>query len=148
MAKAIRLTNPNVFSVPDVIDIFKRALENFEMFNGDFEEALPELQIMVSKPEVGVMLGVEDGKFKGIGIVLLPDDKFSPIPQVPLFYNEGSMAIKRALVSKIVDFIVENGYTKFQAINTSGKADSIWARAFRRAGKSRRIGSIMEFEIG
>lgn len=148
MAQAIRLTNPQVFQVPEVQDIFRRALANFTMFNGNFDEAIPELERLVQNERAGVIIGVDKGVFKGIGIALLPDDKFSPIPQVPLFYNEGDMSMKRAIVTKIVDFIAQSGYTKFHAINTTDKADSIWARGFRRAGPSKRVGSIMEFQIG
>ncbi len=148
MAQAIRLQNEQVFSVPEVQTIFKKALTDFDMFNGDFDEAIPELQQMVQNPRTGVMMGVNKGKFEAVGIVLLPNDKFTPTPQVALFYNEGNMAMKRALVAKIVDFVAGAGYTKFRAINTTEKADSVWARAFRRAGPSGRVGSIMEFEIG
>ncbi len=148
MAQAIRLTNPQVFQVPEVQDIFRRALTNFTMFHGDFDEAVPELEKLVENPMAGVIVGVEKGKFESIGIVLLPTDKFAPIPQVPLFYNEGNMTMKRVLVAKIVDFVAQGGYTKFHAMNTTDKADSIWARSFRRAGPSRRVGSIMEFQIG
>ncbi len=148
MAQAIRLQNEQVFSVPEVKDIFKRAFDGFDMFSGDFEEAIPELEAMVKNPRTGVMMGVNKGKFEAVGIVLLPDDKFTPTPQVALFYNEGNMAMKRVLVAKIVDFVAGAGYTKFRAINNTDKADSVWARSFRRAGQSDRVGSIMEFKIG
>jgi len=148
MAQAIRLQNEQVFQVLEVQNIFKRAFEDFDMFSGDFKEAIPELEGMVKNPRTGVMMGVNKGKFEAVGIVLLPDDKFTPTPQVALFYNEGNMAMKRALVAKIVDFVAGAGYTRFRAINTTEKADSVWARAFRRAGPSDRVGSIMEFQIG
>lgn len=148
MAQAIRVTNPQVFQVPEVQTIFKKAFEDFDMFSGDFDEAIPELMSMVDNPYTGMMMGVNKGNFEAVGIVLLPNDKFTPIPQVPLFYNEGNMAMKRALVAKIVDFVASAGYTKFRAINRTEKADSVWARSFRRAGESERVGSIMEFKIG
>ena len=112
MAQAIRLQNEQVFSVPEVKNIFKRAFANFDMFSGSFEDAVPELEKMVKNPRAGVMMGVNKGQFEAIGIVLLPDDKFTPTPQVALFYNEGNMAMKRALVAKIVDFVAGAGYTK------------------------------------
>ena len=148
MAQAIELQNPQVFNVPEVQDVFRKAFSGFDMFKGNFDDALPELSSMVENKSIGMMVGVQGGKFTACGIVILPNDKFTPTPQVALFYNEGNMAMKRALVAKIVDFVASAGYTKFRAINSTEKADSIWARGFRRAGKSYRVGSIMEFQIG
>lgn len=148
MPQIVRMQNAKAFEVKGVTDVFRRAFDGHPMVEGGFDEARPAFEGMLSNPYVGVFVGAEKGEFKALAIVTLPTDKYAPIPQVPRFYSDGSPDLKKAMVKQVVDFVMENGYTRFWATNSTGKPDAVWERAFKEAGEMKPVGSIMEISIG
>lgn len=149
MAHVARLQNPTVLEKGPVRELFVRAFDGYPLLPAGFEDAAEDFQKLLPAPHVGVFVGAEKGQFKGLAVVLLPVDKSVPVPQVFHFYTEGrSVALRDALVGAVVDFVVQSGYSTFWAINMTRKADTVWARAFRKAGTAKRLGSVMEFGVG
>lgn len=147
MPNVVELNNPEALRAEPVQEFFIRALSSSALGELDMVSAVGELIGAITSQNVVIFIGMEDGFIKGLAIVMLPSSGFSPVPQVAHFYNEGSAKLKRELVKTVVDFVQENGYNRFWAINATGRADSVWARTFWRAGKTSKVGSIMEFEI-
>lgn len=82
-----------------------------------------------------------------LALLTLPEEDDPTPPQVAHFFNTGSPILKNKLVDKVVEVVKARGYMSFRAINATGRADSVWARTFKRAGEASRIGSIMEFTL-
>jgi hypothetical protein len=146
MAKVVRMTNPEAFSVEEIRELFTQAFEKNPMTT--FEKAVADMTLAAGDPNIGMFIGVEGGEFLGLSIVCLPHNKLVPMPSVYHFANFGSDALRALLVDETVDFCIKNGYTRFWAINVTGKSDKAYGSLFEKAGKSKRIGSFLEFQIG
>lgn len=134
--KALRVVNPKI-----VEDERFRAIEQkaCEVTFGQYDH-LPSRWIE-DQDNFGVFIAYEGAEIKGLSGIML-----DTIPQWVFFAADSSEA-KRALVSMGVDFLKDNGYTRFVAANTSGAADSVWKRAFWRKGEAKKIATIMEFTL-
>jgi len=146
MATTAILRNPAALATPEVGDLFARAFPPGGLL-GEWKEAAPDFVPWVLSPHVRIILGAEGGELRGLAVVVLPNDKILPLPQVVHFFNDGSVKMRAALIDAVLDICREMGYDRFQAINGTAKPDSVWARTFRRAGAARRIGGILEFEV-
>lgn len=149
MAKitVFEVTNPDALDVPEFEEFARRVIKAYPFATVDLEDALSDLIMLITDPTVNVLAAVEGTEFKGMAILVHQTDQFSPVPQVAHFHNEGRPKVKRELVNRVVEIVKDKGYNKFWAVNATATADSVWARAFHRAGKSNKIGSIMEFEV-
>lgn len=147
MAHVIELTNSNALEWRELADFFKMAFAGSFLKRASWEDVKPALGGFMDSPNAAVFLGLEGDRFAGGSIILLPEVRFIPYPQVVHLFCFGSPTLRRALVTKVVDFARENGYSTIWAINGSGKPDSVWKRAFRSAGPARKIGSIMAFDL-
>lgn len=92
---------------------------------------------------------VQAGEFRGLAITFPPEGPLETLPQVVTFYaKRGSKkGLKSGLLLALVDFLKENHYTKAQVITAAGVRDSVFRRAFKKAGKSKKVGSIMELDL-
>lgn len=143
----VEVINPQALTAKPVQDFMFEAVRASSVGEPDLAQAANNLITAILSKNTAVFVGTEDQMFKSLAIVSLPSPGEAQVPQVPHFYNAGSPKLKRETVQKVVDFVIEKGYNSFWAINGTGTADSVWARSFRRAGKSHKIGSIMEFTI-
>ncbi len=146
MAKVVRLTNPAALERDEVQALFRAAFENNPL--ADFDQVRPELAALPADPMIGLFIGAEKGALLGLVVACLPRSTLTPAPSVYHFYNAGSAKLREALVSAMVDFFLEAGYTRFWAINTTGRDDEPYMKLFRSAGEAQRIGSFLEFKIG
>lgn len=111
-------------------------------------ELLADVRAWAKDPLCGVFVYENDlGTVLGAAVVKLPFGAVSTVPQVVGFSARGSVA-KEALVEAVTTFVREAGYTRFWAINGTGKTDAVWARTFRKAGPAKRIASVLEVDIG
>ncbi len=146
MTRIVRLTNPDAFARPEVQKLFTKAFENNSLTN--FDDAAAELALVASDPLVAILIGAEKGKLRALAIACLPRSTLTPLPTVYHFYNGGSAKLRNALVDATVDFFMEAGYTRFLAINQTGRSDEAYAKLFRRAGEAERISSMLDFKVG
>ena len=143
-----RITNPKAMLAADVQALFRAAVAKSPIAGGDFDAAAGDFVDLVANPKIGVFVGVENGEFRSLCIIGLPTDRLTPYPQVIHFYNRGSKELREAMVETGRRWIIENGYARFWLIQASGHSDKAWRKTFRRAGKAKTIGSVMEVEIG
>ena len=148
MPTVVRVKNAEGLTMPDLRALVSRALKASLFRVGDTDAVLPEIAAMVNDPAFGVFIAVEGGKFKGIMVIALPRDALLTLPQITIFYSEGTKAVSSALIDAGLEWVVGSGFSRFWAINVTKRSDAVWARAFRKAGAPHRIGSIMEFGIG
>ena len=146
MPKVIRLQNPNALSSPEFRAFLKRSVKRGALLGDD---ALVELLLTrMAVPTFAALVGVEAGKFKAITLVTLPETVSQSLPYVAHFYNEGSAALRDAVLKAMVDFIIQGGYTKFLAVNLADRDFKAWAKVFEKAGKATELGRLVEFEVG
>lgn len=148
--RVLRLRNLAALKNEAVQELLIRGLHNYA---GSLDPAVVPQMVKAVGQAIGderhaVLVGLQDDKLLSFAIVTTPSRAFDLLPQVAHFYNTGSNALKRAMIDRIVEFVSENGYSSFLAVNATGSPDSVWARAFHRAGKARVVGSILEFEVG
>lgn len=146
--RVIRVGNPATFAIPEVRGLFERGFANSPLTPTGFGPAIKDFENMTKDPLVGVFLAYDDGKFQGFGIVILPHKTLVPYPQILHLYSEGKPKISEGLIEAGVAYMKEHGYTKFWALNGSGKSDKVWQRALRKGGSARKLASLMEFEVG
>ncbi len=143
-----RLTNPAAFDRPEVERLFTRAFEHNPL--ASFPECKEELRVAAGAEHVAILIGAEEGKLHSLAIACLPLNALTPLPTVYFFYHnkKGSALLRNALVDAVVDFFLQSGYTRFLAINETGRSDEAYGKLFRRAGETQRIGSRLEFKVG
>lgn len=141
------LDDPKWLTVRALQELFERAFASLpNVFPGGFEAIVEDIVELCRSAEAVILVGVEDKVPKGLSIVLFPVNKLATVPQVMLFYNEGSLALRKSLTKATVEIVQARGYVTFWALNASGAPDSVWARTFRLAGKARPIGGVLEFD--
>lgn len=141
------MTNPKALLAEEVQSLFREALEKTILAPGGFEEVAEDIVHLIETPGAYVLIGEENNELKALSITVLPESKIQPWPQVLHIFNKGSPKMRDMIIKGTVDFVKEKGYDRFWAVNGSGKSDVVWAHTFRKAGKSTKIGSILEFQI-
>lgn len=145
----IRVRNPGAARDPALKDFMLEALASSQMPWSDPEAVVPELLGRALSPSGALHLALDGGQYRGVAITTMPSGPVDELPRVVLFYvRKGSKkGLRQALIQGVVDFLKENHYTKGWAINGTGRPDSLYARMFRKAGKIKKVGSIMEFDL-
>lgn len=115
---------------------------------GGFPARKDLLKELVQDPAWRLWVGVEEGRLAGCCLAFSPPPG-EPLlrPQVMHFHNDGTAALRRALMDAWIAWFKSNGHISAWAINASDRPDSLWARAFRVAGEWRKVGSIMECDL-
>lgn len=146
MAYVTRVESPEIYLVPSVKEFLREAFPAGSIvFMPGYDKA-PAL--LVEKLMEGeVILGSEGGRLVGMVVIHFPDPEREEPPQISHFFNKGSADMRRQLIDAGVEIMKEKGYIKFWTCNFTGRPDSVWARTFKRAGKSKKLGSLMEVEF-
>ena len=149
MPKVILLRNPRALLVPDVAMLIKRAVEGTEhVAPGGIDTTAKEFFDYTTDEDKFLFLGMEDGAPKGLEMGYFPDSALFPLPVVTLIYNEGSKALIKVMLSATVEHITAHGYSKFWAMNATGKSDKAWIRALTPKGTTGRvIANVIEMSI-
>lgn len=148
--EVVELKNPKALLVPAVAGLFKRGFESVHFAApGGFDSVAPDVYEYVESDGYFVFIGAEDGQFKSLAMGFYPSGNLFPYPTVVLVYNEGSPALRVATIRKMVDNLLERGYTSLWAINASEHDTKVWQRLFHRGmgGTSRVIGEVVEFSV-
>lgn len=146
----IELKNPKALMVAEIQGLFKRMTEKVSFAApGGFDSIAPDLFRYVTSDDYFVVLGFEDGAPKSLAMGFFPADNIFPYPTITVVYNEGTPALVKALGAKLLDTLMQRGYSRAWAINASGKPDRAWQRLFRLPGQTqvKRLGSVMEFRV-
>jgi hypothetical protein len=145
----IELRNPNALGITDIQQLIKRAVESGALLApGGFDTVAADIFTFVTDPNQFMLLGAEDGAFKSVVLAFLPVGNLFPYPTVVLFYNEGSRALSKATQDKLLDIMLEHGYTRLLAVNSSKRGDKVWQKALTPAGATSNIvGSLALFEV-
>lgn len=148
MVDVVTLSNPEAMLREDVQDLFRRAFPEGGLVAPDgFDSVAEDFVKLVLDNNSEVLVAADKTGLKGLAIILYPDSPIIPTPQVFHLYCQGSFRAKDTLVQAVVDKVREKGYTRMWAINGTGKPDAVWARAFRKAGQPKPVGSVMEFDL-
>ena len=149
MPRAVLLRNPRALLIPDVAMLIKRAVEGTEhVAPGGIDTTAKEFFDYTTAEDKFLFLGMEDGAPKGLVMGYFPDSALFPLPMVTLIYNEGTKALSKKMQEAVVDHISAHGYSKFWAMNATGKSDAVWIRALTPKGvKGRKIATVIEMAI-
>ena len=141
------LQNPDLLELASVQALFRAAFPAGTLVLGGFDEAPEHYRELIADPRYEWVIGVEDDELRTVAVVYLPASEDNAHAQILHFYNKGSARLRAAVVDKLVEILRARGHIKVWAINQTGAPDSIWSRMFRRAGESRKVGSIMEVSL-
>ena len=149
MPKAVLLRNPRALLIPDVAMLIKRAVEGTEhIAPGGIDTTAQEFFNYTTDESMFLFLGMEDGAAKGLVMGYFPDSALFPFPMVTLIYNEGTKALLKLMSKEIVDHISSHGYSKFWAMNGTGRSDDVWIRALLPEGTTgRTIATVLEMAV-
>ena len=150
MAEVIEVLNPAALrGIPDIWKLFEQLYpEGGDLLPGGAEAIAGDLAEDITSDSAIILVGYENAKPVGFIHVRLPNPPWEPEPVCVGWVNNGRKATGRAMIDKGVEFLRERGYSSFRALNSTDKADSIWARSFRRVTKpGTRLCSVMRFEF-
>lgn len=134
-----RVYNVRALGLPAVMDLL-------ETYEPDPRRWNP-LAKMVMDGTGAIFIGGAGSRLTGIAMVTLPDNTITTVPQIIHFYCSSGATVKKMLIAEVLRYLRDNGYSKYWALNYTGRPDSIWVRAFRGAGRPRRVGSVIEFDL-
>lgn len=147
--EVVQVTNPLVLD-RELMAAFLASVfpEDSIALPGGFPARKDLLKELVQDPAWRLWVGMEDGRLAGCCLAFSPPAS-EPLlkPQVMHFHNDGTAALRRALMEAWVEWMRANNHMTVWAINASDRPDSLWARAFRTAGEWRKVGSIMEVDL-
>ncbi len=149
MPKVILLRNPRALLVPNVAVLLKRAVEGTEhVAPGGIDTTATEFFRYTTDESMFLFLGIEKGTPKGLVMGYFPDSALFPLPMVTLIYNEGTKALSKKMQEAVVEHISAHGYSKFWAMNATGRSDAVWIRALTPKGvKGHTIATVIEMAI-
>lgn len=144
------LKNAQALLAPGVQAFFKKVFKPGEnmMIPLGFEENPQPVVNAVNQPTQAIFIGVEAGEWKGMAWMGLPDGVANTEPFCAYFFNEGKAATRDALLAAMVDFVLQNGYTSYVALNSSGREDAAWLKTFRKAGEPTKVATVYRFVVG
>lgn len=141
--QTIRLQNAKALELPEIEAFLSRA------FGQPHWEGIPVTRFLaehLTNPKLALLMGFRGNSPTGLVLISLPASPLSKHPEVIHFYCESGPVQSRALIKAGLDFIRENGYNTYWAVNMSERPDAVWSRALRPKGwHSRKVGTLMEF---
>lgn len=146
---AFVLRDPRALAKPEILNLLKRAVEagTFLAPNGWDTVARDIVNFVVDENQF-MILGIQDGKFVGCVLGYFPGGNLFPYPTVVSIYNEGSRETSRELRDELLETLMNAGYTRMLAVNTSGHEDGVWLRGLTPEGATGSIvGSLAMFEV-
>ncbi len=149
MSKIVLLRNPRALLIPDVAMLIKRAVESTEhVAPGGIDTTAKEFFDYTTDEDKFLFLGMENGAPKGLEMGYFPDSALFPFPMVTLIYNEGTKALTKVMLTATVEHITAHGYSKFWAMNATGRSDKTWIRALTPKGTTGHvIANVIEMAI-
>lgn len=134
----IEARNPAAFSTGPLRELLDKATGSPE--KSDY------LIASLGKPWLTVLVAL-DPLPVGFVTILWPPSPLQPSPQAGHLWAANAKT-RKTLSAAVVAAMQAKGYTKGLVVNSSGKDDAVYLRAFRGIGKPSRIASAFEFEFG
>lgn len=143
------LRNPQALMKPDIQGILQRTVESgVFLAPSGWNSVAQDIIDFVMNPQQFMILGIEAGEFKGCILGFLPHGNLFPYPTVVAIYNEGTRALSKELQAALLDHLLEAGYTRMLAVNSSGHEDAVWLKGLTPEGATGSIvGSLAMFEV-
>lgn len=148
--EVIQLKNPRALMLPPVQALLRRATGSIDFVApGGFDTIARDVFEFVTNDNYFMLLGQEGGEWKSVVMGFYPSNNMFPYPTVVLLYNEGTPALRKATMRKLLDILVNAGYTSAWAVNGTKHSDAAWSRLFELPGttKAHKIGSVMEIKV-
>lgn len=141
----IEVRDPNVFETDECRAFFQRAFVTGRPMQ-------PQLALDVSRAlclvqRSVILMGLEDGEWRGLLMGTLPVSPIAPHPNVFFLYNAGSAEMRKALIQQAIDWMHANGYTEATATNWSPHSDEAWLRLWGDLGNVQKQASTFLFSI-
>lgn len=148
----IEIKNPAALAMPDVLRIIQAALEQDPaLCDGEFTQCLPELYEVINNPLAFLIIGADPGQpWQAVALGHMPHKSrhLMAWPTCTLIYNEGSKELREAIKVHVLDTFIAAGYTRFLAVNGSGRSDKAWEKTFEHERvKLKRQGTMCWFEV-
>lgn len=148
--QAIHVKNARALLVPEVEGLIRRATMSISFAApGGFDSIAQDMWSFVTNDNLFMVMGMENGKHTGLVLGGFPSLAIFPYPTIFLFYNEGSPKMVKTLAQKTLDIMLERGYTKAWAVNSSHGSDKAWQRLFRLNGVTDLVplGTVFELRV-
>lgn len=148
--QAIHVKNPHVLMVPEMQGLIQRATTSVHFAApGGFDSIATDMYKFITADGLFMVVGMENGKHVGMVLGGFPSLAIFPYPTIFLFYNEGTPGMVKTLAKKTLDILMEHGYTKAWAVNSSHASDAVWSRLFRIQGVTELLpmGTVFELRI-
>lgn len=140
----VRVDNLDAFAHRPVVEFFLKAAEENKFSQP--EAIVSDLAGMISNPQLGCWVAVDEEGPQAVCVMALPQSAFMEVPQIMLIYGQKRDATK-AVVDEALNFGTAAGYTKAWGINRSGQPDEVFERLFGHIGFVRPIGTVLEYEV-
>lgn len=150
MAEVIQLKNPRALLAPEVEKILRAATaSNAFVAPVGFDSVAADLYQMVTQDNNFILIGFEAGQAKAVTWGFFPANRMFPYPTVTMFYSEGSKALLGLMRERLLDVLLQRGYTTAWAVNITGKSDAAWTKVFEVPGKTKVsvLGSVMQLSL-
>lgn len=146
----LHVKNPNALQNPLLVDLFKRALTAIpDAAPGGFESCAEDIFNCIASPDVITVVGVEDGAFTSLCVATLPNNNIFPYPNVCIGYNSGSRETWLMVKQRVMDILLEKGYTHYRTANTSGHADAAWEKVMSLGDYTlSKVGTLYDVKVG
>lgn len=143
------LRNPQALMKADIQGLLQRCVESgVFLAPAGWNSVAQDIINFVMEPQQFMILGIEAGEFKGCILGYLPHGNLFPYPTVVAIYNEGTRALSKELQAALLEHLLEAGYTRMLAVNTSGHEDVVWLKGLTPEGATGSIvGSLAMFEV-
>ena len=137
---------------PQFVPFFREAIAHSGLANGCYDGAEKDFEEILSSPKAGLFIGTRDEfgvghVYRGLSIVLLPSNRLHTQPMWAHLYCTGGRKLTDLLIEVSLDFMADNGYNTFQAINGVDIPEKTWVKTLfsnKRLSKPRCVGRLME----
>jgi hypothetical protein len=144
----LTLRDPNALANPSFQTFLQTALSSNFSVNSNLSDVVQELVAYMTQPNMFMLVGMEDGEFRGLLLAHLPLSRMFPVPMITFLYSAGTPELRIALCDRIMDIFVSHGYTKSWAWNSSGHSDKAWEKVLDTGrNQFKRLGSVYSVEV-
>lgn len=130
--QTLHIKNPNALANPALVDLFRRGITaQKEAAPYGIDRCAEDIFNFVNDPQFVTVVGVVEGEFTTLMINVLPSTQIFPFPTVLMIYNDAKAGteVRAAVEERMIDIMLEKGYTQYRTANMSGHSDKAWERA-------------------
>lgn len=146
----LHVRNPQALANPMLLKLFEDALTAIpDAAPGGVASCAQDIYACIANPDIITLVGVEEGAFTTLCVAVLPNNNIFPYPSIVIGYNVGSRETYRAVKARMLDTLLEKGYTHFRTANTSGHSDAAWEKVSSLDGYTlSQAGTLYDVKVG